>query len=144
MGNNGMAEELNGANSAVSPQAFQPRFESGLLPAIVQDAASGTVLMLAWMNEEAWQKSMTSGEAHYWSRSRRKIWHKGESSGNIQKIIAIRLDCDSDAILLLVEQAGGAACHTGHASCFYRELRNGKVQKCAPVIFDPEKVYGKK
>lgn len=139
-----MADDLRADNGALSDASFQPRFESGLLPVIVQDALSGAVLMLAWMNEEAWQKTLDSGEAHYWSRSRRKIWRKGESSGNVQKIVACRLDCDEDAILLLVEQAGGASCHTGHASCFYRELRNGKVLECSPVIFNPEEVYGKK
>lgn len=130
--------------AAMANDSFQPRFDSGLLPAIAQDAASGEVLMLAWMNEEAWAKTMASGEAHYWSRSRRKIWRKGESSGHTQKIVACRLDCDSDAILLLVEQKGGAACHTGHRSCFYRELCQGKIDECSPRLFDPEKVYGKK
>lgn len=123
-------------------EAFAPRFAGGLLPAIVQDAASGEVLMLAWMNEEAWQRTLESGEAHFWSRSRRCLWHKGATSGNVQRVLAVRLDCDSDAILLLVEQAGGAACHTGRRSCFYREWRHGAVSLCAPQVFDPGAVYG--
>lgn len=122
---------------------FQPDFSRGLLPAIAQDADSLEVLMLAWMNEAAWQATLATGEAHYYSRSRQKLWHKGESSGNVQEIAAIRLDCDNDAILLLVRQRGGAACHTGRRSCFYREWRAGDVVECAPAVFDPEKVYGK-
>lgn len=122
---------------------FEPDFKGGLLPAIAQDAATGEVLMLAWMNEDAWRLTLVTGEVHYFSRSRQKIWHKGESSGNTQRIAAIRLDCDSDAILLLIHQQGGAACHTGHRSCFYRELANGQTRECSPQIFDPQKVYGK-
>ena len=123
--------------------AFGQAFAGGLLPAVVQDAASGEVLMLAWMNEEAWQRTLETGEAHFWSRSRRELWHKGATSGHVQRVLAVRLDCDSDAILLMVEQAGGAACHTGHRSCFFREWRNGVVAPCAPLVFDPEAVYGK-
>lgn len=122
--------------------SFSPEFKNGLLPAIVQDYATGEVLMLAWMNEESWQCTLKSGQAHYYSRSRKKIWHKGEESGNVQKVKTIRLDCDNDAILLIVEQIGRASCHTGHRSCFFRELKDGKVKKCAPRIFDPSKVYG--
>lgn len=121
---------------------FNPDFSKGLLPVIAQDAGSGQVLMLAWMNAEAWELSLASGEAHYFSRSRQKIWHKGETSGNTQKIAAIRLDCDNDAILLLVRQNGGAACHTGHKSCFYREFKDGEVRNCSPQVFDPVTVYG--
>lgn len=128
---------------AMDNSAFKPAFNGGLLPAIAQDAKSGLVLMLAWMNEEAWQKTLESGQAHYFSRSRKKIWRKGETSGHVQKVVACRLDCDNDAILLLVEQAGGGACHTGHASCFYRELREGQTRECSPRVFDPEKAYGK-
>ncbi|MBO4314091.1 MAG: phosphoribosyl-AMP cyclohydrolase [Desulfovibrio sp.] len=124
-------------------QAFEPDFAKGLIPAIAQDAATGEVLMLAYMNEEAWLKTLETGEAHYWSRSRRKLWHKGESSGNVQKVLSVRLDCDSDTVLLLVEQKGGAACHTGRRSCFYREWKGGGVGVCSPLVFDPEKVYGK-
>lgn len=121
---------------------FAPAFGGGLLPAVVQDVASGEVLMLAWMNEEAWRRTLESGEAHFWSRSRRELWHKGATSGHVQRVRAVRLDCDSDAILLLVEQAGGAACHTGHRTCFFREWREGALAVCAPMVFDPAAVYG--
>lgn len=122
--------------------SLSPDFSRGLLPAIAQDADSGEVLMLAWMNEDAWQRTLASGEAHYFSRSRQKLWHKGETSGHTQTVLAARLDCDRDAILLLVRQKGGAACHTGHASCFFQELKNGEVTECSPVVFDPAQVYG--
>ncbi len=122
--------------------SLSPDFSRGLLPAIAQDADSGEVLMLAWMNEDAWQRTLASGEAHYFSRSRQKLWHKGETSGHTQTVLAARLDCDRDAILLLVRQKGGAACHTGHASCFFQELKNGEVTECSPVVFDPARVYG--
>lgn len=123
--------------------AFEPDFGKGLLPAIAQDAASGEVLMLAWMNADAWRETLKTGEAHYFSRSRQKLWHKGETSGNVQKIRAIRIDCDNDAILLLVEQIGGAACHTGRQSCFFRELKDGAIGVRSPLLFDPAAVYGK-
>ena len=110
----------------------------------VQDAATGEVLMLAWMNREAWDATLATGEAHYWSRSRKELWHKGGTSGNVQKVLSIRLDCDSDTVLLKIEQIGGAACHTGRRSCFYREWDNGVVRECSPVVFDPRKVYGAK
>lgn len=113
----------------------------GLLPAIAQCAASGEVLMLAYMNEEAFRKTLETSEAHYWSRSRQCLWHKGGTSGHVQKVLSLRLDCDSDAILMLVEQEGGAACHTGHRSCFYREQKDGRVSECCPVLFDPKEVY---
>ena len=123
---------------------FAPDFSKGLLPAIAQDHATGEVLMLAYMNEEAWRKTLETGEAHYWSRSRKELWHKGGTSGHVQKICALRLDCDNDTVLLLVEQMGGAACHTGRRSCFYREWKDGAAKLCAPMVFDPEKVYGVK
>lgn len=126
----------------MNKDTFKPIFNNGLLPAIAQDAESGEVLMLAWMNEDAWKATLATGEAHYWSRSRKELWHKGGTSGNTQKVVAVRLDCDNDAILLLVKQEGGAACHTGRRSCFYRELKNGELGECAPKLFDPEKVYG--
>ena len=116
----------------------------GLAPAIAQDAASGRVLMFAWMNREALQKTQQTGEAHYWSRSRGKLWHKGEESGHVQRVLEIRLDCDSDAVLLRVEQAGGIACHTGRESCFFRKLDNGRWVSTDPVLKDPELIYGKK
>ena len=101
--------------------------------------------MLAYMDETAWIKTLETGEAHYWSRSRQKLWHKGESSGNVQMVKSIRLDCDSDAVVLEIEQIGGAACHTGRSSCFYRRLTPGssEVSICCPQVFDPAEVYKK-
>ena len=112
-----------------APKDFTPDFtkSGGLIAAIAQDAESGKILMLAWMNEEAWNATLTTGEAHYWSRSRQKLWHKGESSGNVQKVLAIRLDCDSDAVILEIQQVGGAACHTGKYSCFYRTIEGEEI-----------------
>ena len=129
------------SDDLLAQDSFQPDFSKGLLPAIAQDITTNEVLMLAYMNEEAWEKTLATGEAHYFSRSRQKLWHKGESSGNIQKVHAVRLDCDNDTVLLLVEQIGSAACHTGRRSCFFRELRNGSVSLCSPAVFDPNKVY---
>ena len=122
---------------------FIPDFSKadGLIAAIAQDVATGQVLMLAWMNREAWEATLQTGEAHYYSRSRGKLWHKGESSGHVQKVKAIRLDCDSDAVLLEVEQLGGAACHTGYDSCFYRRLCADGVNICGNLVFDPATVY---
>jgi len=121
---------------------FKPDFKKmELLPAIAQDAATGEVLMLAYMNEQAWNATLETGEAHYWSRSRQELWHKGGTSGHVQKVKSIRLDCDSDTVLLLIEQVGGAACHKGYRSCFYRELKDGQVRECSPVVFDPKEVY---
>lgn len=116
----------------------------GLLPAIVQEYASGKVLMLAYINQASWEKTLQSGEAHYWSRSRGEIWHKGGTSGHVQKIREILVDCDSDTVLFRVEQVGGAACHTGYASCFYRKVApDGGAIVVGEKIFDPERVYGK-
>jgi len=115
----------------------------GLVPAIVQDAVTGEVLMLAYMNRLAWDKTVETGKAHYWSRSRGRLWLKGESSGHVQLVREMRIDCDRDTILLRVEQLGGAACHTGHRSCFYRVLRDGAWQEIGERVFDPEQVYGK-
>lgn len=121
---------------------FKPDFKKmELIPAIAQDAGTGEVLMMAYMNEQAWEATLATGEAHYWSRSRRELWHKGGTSGHVQKVASIRLDCDSDTVLLLVEQVGGAACHKGHRSCFFRELKDGQVRECSPVVFDPKEVY---
>ena len=115
--------------------------EQGLVPAIAQDAQSGEVLMFAWMNREALEKTLASGEAVYWSRSRRKLWHKGEASGHTQKVIEIRADCDCDVILLKIEQTGGIACHTGRRSCFFHRLGEGKWIEAAPVLKDPKEIY---
>ncbi|QEY10900.1 MULTISPECIES: phosphoribosyl-AMP cyclohydrolase [unclassified Cellvibrio] len=113
----------------------------GLVPAIAQDAQTGRILMMAWMNRESLQLSAERGEAVYWSRSRGKLWHKGETSGHIQKLHEIRLDCDEDVIVLQVEQLGGIACHTGRESCFYRILKDGTWQTVDPVIKDPAEIY---
>ncbi len=117
--------------------------QSGLLPAIVQSAESGKVLMLAYMNDLAWQKTLETGKAHYWSRSRQKLWMKGEESGNVQVVREISIDCDSDTILLKVDQIGGAACHTGHESCFYRFYCDGRFETRGEPVFDPREVYKK-
>ena len=116
---------------------------SGLVPAIAQDAASGRVLMVAWMNREALARTVASGEAVYWSRSRRKLWHKGEESGHVQKVREVRLDCDEDVILLSVEQVGGIACHTGRNSCFFQKYEDGSWVATDPVIKDPKDIYRK-
>ena len=113
----------------------------GLVPAIAQDAGSGRVLMVAWMNREALRETARTGEAHYWSRSRAKLWHKGEESGHIQRVREIRLDCDADVIVLSVEQGGGIACHTGRQSCFYRKLVGGEWSVVDPVLRDPKEIY---
>lgn len=121
-----------------------PWNEHGLVAAIAQDAASGKVLTLAWMNREALADTVRRGEAVYWSRSRNKLWRKGEESGNVQKVRELRLDCDADAILLQVEQAGGIACHTGHERCFFRKLQDGKWVSTESVLKDPALIYGRK
>ncbi len=117
--------------------------QNGLLPVIVQSADNGKVLMLAYMNELAWNKTLETGKAHYWSRSRQKLWMKGEESGNIQLVRDIFIDCDSDTILLKIEQIGGAACHTGFESCFYRRLAPGGFEEQGVRVFDPKEVYKK-
>jgi phosphoribosyl-AMP cyclohydrolase len=114
---------------------------SGLVPAIAQDARSGRVLTLAWMNRDALARTVETGEAHYWSRSRSKLWRKGEQSGYVQKVRTLRLDCDEDVILLEVEQEGGIACHTGRESCFFRRLENGEWVETDPVLKDPQEIY---
>ena len=114
----------------------------GLVPAIAQDADSGRVLMMAWMNRESLQRTVECGEAVYWSRSRQQLWHKGETSGNTQKVRRIRLDCDADVLLLDIEQIGGIACHTGRQSCFFAELRDGEWVTVDPVLEDPREMYG--
>jgi len=113
----------------------------GLVPAIAQDAETGRILMVAWMNAEALQLTVEKQQAVYWSRSRRKLWHKGEESGHIQKVREIRLDCDGDVILLSIEQIGGISCHTGRESCFYRSLEDGQWQITDAVLKDPELIY---
>jgi len=112
-----------------------------LIAVVTQDAASGKVLTVAWMNREALQQTVEKKEAVYWSRSRKKLWRKGEESGHVQKVLEVRLDCDADAVLLKVEQAGGIACHTGRESCFFRKLENGKWVTVDPVLKDPALIY---
>lgn len=113
----------------------------GLVPAIAQDYRSGRILMMAWMNRESLQLTADEGIAVYWSRSRGKLWRKGESSGHTQIVHELRLDCDEDVIVLQVEQKGGMACHTGRESCFYRVLKDGQWQTVDPVIKDPSEIY---
>ena len=115
--------------------------KNGLVPAIAQDYKTGKVLMFAWMNRQALELTASEGHAVYWSRSRQKLWHKGEESGHQQKIHSIAIDCDEDVILLSIEQIGGIACHTGRNSCFYRHLENNKWQTVEPVIKDPSTIY---
>ncbi|QKT03185.1 phosphoribosyl-AMP cyclohydrolase [Ectothiorhodospiraceae bacterium 2226] len=115
---------------------------AGLVPAVAQDAASGRILMLAWMNREALALTAREGRAVYYSRSRQRLWHKGEESGHVQRVREIRLDCDADVIVLQVEQVGGIACHTGRTSCFYRRLHEGRWETVEPVLKDPAQIYG--
>lgn len=116
--------------------------ETGLLPAIAQDYKTGEVLMLAYINKLAWEKTLETGKAHYWSRSRQKLWLKGESSGHVQQIHDIWVDCDADTVVYKVEQLGGAACHTGHRSCFYRVVDGHELRVEGSPLFDPKEVYG--
>lgn len=113
----------------------------GLVPAIAQDAESGQILMVAWMNREALKLTVSENRAVYWSRSRQKLWRKGEESGNVQPLKELRIDCDNDVILMQVEQLGGIACHTGRVSCFYSVLRDGQWQAVDAVIKDPTEIY---
>jgi phosphoribosyl-AMP cyclohydrolase len=115
----------------------------GLVQVVIQEAASNDVLMVAWMNREALKLTVETNEAHYWSRSRKKLWHKGEESGHVQKVKAIRLDCDNDVLLLSVEQVGGIACHTGRHSCFFNKLEEGQWEVAAPVLKSPDEIYRK-
>lgn len=115
----------------------------GLIPVVTQETVTGRVLTVAWVNREALQQTAATGEAHYWSRSRKKLWHKGEASGHVQQVKAIRLDCDGDVLLFEVAQVGGIACHTGRHSCFYQELRDGVWVEVDPVLKDPRAIYGK-
>ena len=116
----------------------------GLVPVMAQEAGTGKLLMLAWMNREALAETVRSGRAVYWSRSRKRLWRKGEKSGHAQWVKQVRLDCDADVIVLEVEQVGGIACHTGHSRCFFRKLENGKWVETEPVLKDPGKIYDSK
>jgi len=117
--------------------------ESGLLPAIAQDVETGTVLMLAYINQEAWERTLATGKAHYWSRSRNKIWLKGETSGHVQLVKEILVDCDEDTVIFKVEQLGRAACHKGYESCFFRRVDGQSLTVAAERVFDPDEIYGK-
>ena len=117
--------------------------DDGLVPVIAQDAASGKVMMFAWMNRESLELSVQEGRAIYWSRSRKKLWRKGEESGHVQRIKDIRLDCDNDVTLLAIEQVGGIACHTGRERCFYKQLQDKQWVEVEPVIKDPSAIYNK-
>ena len=118
--------------------------DAGLVPAVAQDVADGRILMVAWMNREALKLTAQQGSAVYWSRSRKKLWHKGEESGHQQTVSEIRLDCDNDVVVLQVEQRGGIACHTGRRSCFYQRLEGGRWVTVESVLKDPESIYGKR
>ncbi len=113
----------------------------GLVAAVAQDAQTGRVLTVAWMNREALARTAETREVHYWSRSRRKLWHKGEESGHVQKVRSIRTDCDGDAVLVEIEQVGGIACHTGRERCFYLQLQDGRWVETDPVLKDPKEIY---
>ena len=138
---------MNGLNPSLGANhMIEPDFQKGdgLLPAIAQDCKTGKVLMLAYINRASWEKTLRTGEAHYWSRSRQVIWHKGGTSGHVQKIKEIYMDCDNDTVLFKVEQMGGAACHTGYESCFHQRVDSGvNVEIQGRRVFDPEEVYGK-
>lgn len=115
----------------------------GLVTAVAQDADTGEVLMLAWMNREAFEETVRTNRAVYFSRSRNKLWRKGEESGNVQEVVGVYVDCDADAVLLKVRQVGGAACHEGYKSCFFRKLDAGELSVVGERVFDPKKVYGR-
>jgi phosphoribosyl-AMP cyclohydrolase len=117
--------------------------QGGLIPAIAQDWQSGEVLMLAYMNRESFEETLATGRACYFSRSRNKLWRKGEESGNFQVVKEVRIDCDADAVVLRIDQVGGAACHTGHRSCFFRKISDGKVVEEGEKVFNPDEVYKK-
>ena len=117
--------------------------EQGLVPAIAQEASTNDVLTMAWMNRESLARTVATGEAHYWSRSRQRLWKKGEQSGFVQRVREVRLDCDEDVVLLKVEQGGGIACHTGRHSCFFRKLENGLWVEIEPVLKDPKEIYAR-
>jgi len=116
----------------------------GLVPAIAQETGSGKILMVAWMNREALRLTVAEGKAIYWSRSRQKLWRKGEESGHEQRLVSLRLDCDNDVIMMEVEQKGGIACHTGRHSCFFREYRDGQWHEVEPVLKSADEIYGSK
>ncbi len=125
--------------------AINLRFDKGggLLPAIAQDYKTNEILMMAYINEESWQKTLETGKVHYWSRSREKLWLKGESSNHVQLVKEILVDCDEDTVVFKIEQLGGAACHKGYRSCFFRQVKDNELRVIAEPVFDPEEVYNK-
>jgi phosphoribosyl-AMP cyclohydrolase len=130
------------APSAAAPLLAEVKFDAqGLVAAVAQQHDSGEVLMVAWMNGEAIERTVATGEVHYWSRSRERLWRKGEQSGQVQRLVELRLDCDGDTLLLLVDQHG-VACHTGRRNCFFRALRDGKLVTIAEPLVTPDKLYG--
>jgi phosphoribosyl-AMP cyclohydrolase len=133
-----MAQDANSLDALIRAIAFDA---DGLVPALAQQHDSGEVLMLAWMNAEAVAETVRTGRVCYWSRSRRRLWRKGETSGQTQRLVELRIDCDGDALLLLVDQAG-VACHTGRRSCFFRAWRDGRLETIAEVTVDPKALYG--
>jgi phosphoribosyl-AMP cyclohydrolase len=142
---NGDNGRSNSVNITEEDEMMTLQFDkgNGLLPAIVQDYETKEVLMLAYINDLAWNKTLETGRAHYWSRSRKKLWLKGETSGHQQIIKKMLVDCDEDTVVYLVEQLGGAACHTGHRSCFFRKVSEGKFETFDEPVFDPGEVYKK-
>jgi phosphoribosyl-AMP cyclohydrolase len=138
-----MNREVFGLSDS-EPRSIRPDFDKagGLIPAIAQDEATGEILMLAYMNPAALDATIQTGEVHYYSRSRQTLWHKGGTSGHVQKVKDIRLDCDGDAVVVKIEQVGGAACHTGHRSCFHYAYQDGQFAATGVKAFDPRKVYG--
>ena len=142
-GENGNNDSREVANEEENMLALQFDKGGGLLPAIVQDHETKEVLMLAYVNDLAWKKTLETGKAHYWSRSRNKLWLKGETSGHQQIIKKILVDCDEDTVIYQVEQLGGAACHTGHRSCFFRQVSDDKFETIDEPVFDPAEVYKK-
>ena len=133
----------NSADSVTDMDKLDFAKGKGLLPAIAQDYRTGEVLMMAYINEESWSKTLETGKAHYWSRSRNQLWLKGESSGHVQLVKDILVDCDGDTVVFRVEQLGGAACHKGYASCFFRKVENGSFTITGKLVFDPREVYKK-
>lgn len=132
-------------NEAASALAGELKWDdNGLIPVVTQDSTSNRVLTVAWMDRTALDRTLETGEAVYWSRSRSRLWHKGEESGHVQTVVEIRVDCDADVVLLRVNQVGGIACHTGRESCFYRRLENGHWVSTDPVLKDPAEIYAKK
>jgi phosphoribosyl-AMP cyclohydrolase len=142
----GYADSKPGAQTMSTSQSNVPMFDGpdGLVTAVAQDAASRRVLMVAHMNRAAWEETLATGQAVYFSRSRGRLWRKGEESGNVQHVQAVFVDCDGDAVLLKVDQVGGAACHEGYPSCFFREVTPEGLKVVAERVFDPSRVYGKK